>query len=276
MSIRKVQTQNEKIIDYQYIRSLKNKEVRKSRFKRTLSQRIFRVVLVFVLTAEFAFCGWQGLVYLKTSRSFLLQNVQVSGTEKLNPEEVRTLVLEKDRNALLMDLTEIKLRLESHPWIQSAIVWRELPNTVRVHITERQPAALLLCSNLYLVDSQGKIIDLFKQQPEYASLPVLTGISSTANSAQIRASLAYLLALSGDSTVLHQVSEIHVYDNNSTIIYLRNIPFGLLVSKNGILPVIKTFMSYADFVKKNFGDQKLIDLRYQGQIILKAAYKEQL
>ena len=125
MSIRRVQTQNEKIIDYQYIRSLKNKEVRKNRFKRTLSQRIFRLVLLFVLVSEIAYCGWQGLLYLKTSRSFLLQNVQVSGTEKLNPEDVKTLVLEKDRNALLMDLTEIKLRLESHPWIQSAIVWRE-------------------------------------------------------------------------------------------------------------------------------------------------------
>lgn len=276
MSIRRVQTQNEKIIDYQYIRSLKNKEVRKNRFKQTLSQRIFRLVLLFVLASEVTYCGWQGVVFLKTSRSFLLQNVQVSGTEKLDPEEVRRLVLEKDRNALLMDLTEIKLRLESHPWIQSAIVWRELPNTVRVHISERRPAALLLCSNLYLVDEQGKVIDLFKQQPEYAALPVLTGITTAANTAQIRSSLDYLAALSADSSVLHQVSEIHVYDNNSTIIYLRNIPFGLLVSKNGILPVIKTFMSYADFVKKNFGDQKLIDLRYQGQIILKAAYKEQL
>jgi cell division septal protein FtsQ len=276
MSIRKVQTQNEKIIDYQYIRGLKNKEVRKNRFKRSISQQIFRLVLLFVLASEVAYCGWQGVLYLKTSRSFLLQNVQVSGTEKLDPKEVKTLVLEKDRNALLMDLAEIKLRLESHPWIQSAIVWRELPSTVRVHITERRPAALLLCSNLYLVDDQAKIIDLFKQQPEYASLPVLTGINGTANTAQIRSSLEYLLVLSQDPAVLRQVSEIHTYDNDSTIVYLRNIPFGLLVSKNGILPVIKTFMSYADFVKKNFGDQKLIDLRYQGQIILKAAYKEQL
>lgn len=276
MSIRRVQTQNEKIIDYQYIRSLKNKEVRKNRFKRTLSQRIFRVVLLLVLFFEITYCGWQGLQYLKASKSFLLQNVQVTGTEKLDPREVKDMVLEKERNALLMNLTEVKLLLESNPWIQSAIVWRELPNKVRVHITERRPAALLLCSNLYLVDDNGKIIDLFKQQPEYASLPVLTGIGSPGNTAQIRSSLEYLAALSEDPAVLRQVSEIHVYDNYSTIIYLRDIPFGLLVSKNGILPVVKTFMSYADFVKKNFGNQKLIDLRYQGQIILKAAYQERL
>ena len=137
MPIRKVQTQNEKIIDYQYIRNLKNKEVRKNRFKQTLSQRVFRLILFCLLTLEVFYLSWQGLAILKTSRSFHLQNVQVSGTEMMNPEEVKKLVVEQQSNALLMDLTAIKLRLESHPWIQSAVVWRELPNTVRVHITER-------------------------------------------------------------------------------------------------------------------------------------------
>lgn len=276
MAIRKVQTQSEKIIDYQYIRNLKNKQVRKNRFKRTLSQRIFRLILFCVLTLEISYLGWQGLQGMKTSRSFSLQNVQVSGTERMNPEEVKQLVLQQSTNALLLDLTGIKLRLESHPWIAGAIVWRELPNKVRVHITERKPAALLLCSNLYLVDMQGKIIDVFKQQPEYAGLPVLTGIPDTVNSGQIRSNLEYLQTLSADPGVMRLVSEIHNYDKDSTILYLKGMPFGLLVSKNGILPMIRTFMTYADFVKKTFAGQKLIDLRYRGQIILKTAYQERL
>lgn len=276
MSIRKVQTQSEKIIDYQYIRNLKNKEVRKNRFKRTFSQRVTRVVLSFILISQLGYLAWIGFQFLKTAQSFHLQNVQVTGTERMNPEEVKQLVLDQTSNALLLDLPAIKFRLESHPWIRSAIIWRELPNTVRVHITERKPAALILCGNLYLVDLQGKIIDVFKQQPEYAGLPVMTGITDLSNQAQIQSILQALQALSADPGVLKQISEIHAYDNNSTILYLRGMPFGLLVSKNGILPMIKTFMNYSDFVQKNFGDQKLIDLRYKGQIVLKAAYKEQL
>ena len=76
--------------------------------------------------------------------------------------------------------------------------------------------------------------------------------------------------------ILKNVSEVHYYDDRSTIIYLKGLSFGLLVSKDGILPMVRKFLTYADFMEKNFPNQKLIDLRYDDQIVLKDAYKEQL
>lgn len=275
-AFRSADSQSEKVIDYQYIRNLKNKEVRKKRFKKSLSQQLFRFVLIAFLGVELCYFGWQGLTVVKTSKSFMLQEVHVTGTEKIDPAEVKRIVLEGQTNALLLDLRAVKIRLESHPWIQTAVLWRELPNTIRVHITERQPVALVLSGSLYLVDIDGRIIDTFRQTPEYSGLPVLTGISDLTNIAQIKSELETVAALSTEPDVLHQVSEIHVYNQDSTIIYLKGISFGLLVSKNGALPMIHKFIAYQDFVKKNFGAQKLIDLRYQDQIVVKSAYQEQL
>ena len=274
--IRKVQTQDEKVIDYQYIRNLKNKEVRKNRFKRTLSQQIFRFFLIILLLGEIIYLGVLGLEAFKGSPIFLLNRVEVSGTHHTTPEEIKSIVLSDHHNTLTADLTQIKLRLENHAWIQSAVLWRELPGTIRVHITERKPVALVLSGNLYLVDHRGRIIQSFDQDSQFASLPVLTGISDVSNEQQIRATLDYVDALSADPAVLKQVSEVHYYDKYSTIIYLRGMPFGLLVSQDGILPMIKKFMAYSDFVSKNFPNQKMIDLRYGDQIILKNSYKEQL
>jgi cell division protein FtsQ len=268
--------EEEKVIDYQYIRNLKNKEVRKSRFKRTLSQRVFRFILVLVFALEIAYLVAHGFQIFRNSSVFVLNDVQVTGAVKTDREEIKKLILTSQKNALKVDLKEIKLRLESHPWIQSAILWRELPGTIRVHILERKPVAIVSAGNLYLVDSAGHVIETLSEATEYSGLPVITGIPEASNEARIRASLQFVEAVAEDPQIFQQVSEFHYYDSHNTIVYLKGFSFGLLVSKDGILPMIKKFADYSTFMKDHFSAQKLIDLRYEGQIIVKDGYKEQL
>jgi cell division protein FtsQ len=267
---------DEKVIDYQYIRNLKNKEVRKTRFKRTLSQRILRFILVLSLALELTYLGARGFQIFRNSSVFILHDVQVTGATKTDPEDIKKLIYASQNNALKVDLKQIKLRLESHPWIQNAILWRELPGTIRVHILERKPVAIISAGNLYLVDSAGHVIETLARATEYSGLPIITGILEPSNEGQIRASLEFVEAVSEDREIFRQVSEFHYYDSHNTIVYLKGYSFGLLVSKDGILPMIKKFASYSTFMKDHFSTQKLIDLRYEGQIIVKDGYKEQL
>ncbi|HSP07880.1 MAG TPA: FtsQ-type POTRA domain-containing protein, partial [Acidobacteriota bacterium] len=253
-----------------------NKEVRKSRFKRTFSQKVFRWFLILVLAGEVAYLGFRGFRIVSTSQFFFLNQIEITGTQKTNPDEIRKAILATHRNALLADLTQIKLQLESQPWIQSAVIWRKLPNTIRIHIIERVPVALVLSGNLYMVDASGKVIDVYDQTPDHANLPVLTGINDPANEAQVLAGLEYVGELSRDPQIFSIVSEIHLNGGTDTTVYLKGMSFGLLVSKDGILPMIKKFLAYSELVKKNFNGLKVIDLRYKDQIILKDLYREQL
>jgi POTRA domain, FtsQ-type/Cell division protein FtsQ/DivIB, C-terminal len=266
----------EKVIDYQYIRNLKNKEVRKNRFKRTFSQRIFRLILLLLLVAELLYLGGRGFQIFQNSEVFVLQKVEVTGAKRTDPKEIEKLVLDAHKNTLKVDLKEIKLRLESQPWIQSAILWRELPATICVHILERKPVAIVSTGNLYLVDHAGHVIQTLEKASDYSNLPVVTGIADINNESQIRNSLEFIQEVSQDPVVFHEVSEFHYYDNDNTIVYLKGYSFGLLVSKDGILPMIKKFAGYSTFMKDNFSHQKLIDLRYEGQIVVKDAYRERL
>ncbi len=272
----KPQSPDEKVIDYQYIRNLKNKEVRKNRFKRTFSQSVFRFLMVLVLLMEMGYLSYQGFRILRNSAVFDLRDVQITGANKSNPDEIRNAVVESGENTLRVDLTKIKLHLESKPWIQNAILWRELPGTIRIHLTERKPVAIVSAGNLYLVDNGGRVIQTLDRSSEYANLPVITGISEIDNDAQIREGLDFVQAAAEDQNLFSTISEFHYYDKRSTIIYLKGYPFGLLVSKDGILPMIRKFAEFSDFMKLQFSDQKLIDLRYEGQIIVKDAYREQL
>jgi hypothetical protein len=268
--------ETEKVIDYQYIRNLKNKEVRKSRFKRTFSQRVFRFVLLMILAAELIYVGLRGFQIAENSRVFVLQQVMITGAKKTKVDEVKALIFSTQKNTLQVDLQQIKLRLESQPWIQSTILWRELPGTIHVHILERKPVAIVSTGHLYLVDPAGRVIQPLESASEFAGLPVITGISDINNESQIRSSLNFVDAVGIDPGILGQVSEFHYYDNYNTIVYLKGYPFGLLVAKDGILPMIRKFANYSGFMKENFSQQKLIDLRYDGQIVVKDAYREQL
>jgi hypothetical protein len=267
---------SEKVIDYQYIRNLKNKEVRKSRFKRTFSQRVFHITLLAILIVEIAYLAGRGFQIVQHSTAFVLKEVVVTGTHKTDEEQVKALVFATQRNTLQVDLKQIQLQLENQPWVQNTILWRELPGTIHVHIIERKPVAIVSTGRLYLVDRAGRVIEPLEQAAEYANLPLITGITDVHNQGQIQCGLAFIEAVSPDPNILHQVSEFHYYDKYNTIVYLKGYSFGLLVAKDGILPMIRKFANYSGFMKDNFSAQKLIDLRYNGQIVVKDAYKEQL
>jgi len=275
-STKKGPSDAEKVIDYQYIRNLKNKEVRKSRFKRTFSQRVFRVILVLILFAEITYLAGRGFQIVQHSSAFVLREVIVTGTHETDADQVKTLIFASQRNTVQIDLKKIQLQLENQPWVQNTILWRELPGTIHVHIIERKPVAIVSTGKLYLVDPAGRVIEPLEQASEYARLPVITGVNDVRNQTQIRCGLDFIEAVAADPNILRQISEFHYYDKYNTIVYMKGYPFGLLVTKDGILPMIRKFANYSGFMKDNFSAQKLIDLRYNGQIVVKDAYKEQL
>jgi hypothetical protein len=276
METRKGGNDPEKVIDYQYIRNLKNKEVRKSRFKRTFSQRIFRIILVFILIGEIGYVAARGFQVVQHSDAFILKDVLVTGAHKTDADQIKALVFATQRNTLQVDLKQIQVQLEAQPWVQSTILWRELPGTIHVHIIERKPVAIVSTGHLYLVDPAGRVIEPLEEDAEYASLPVITGVSDIHNQIEIRCGLEFVDAVAVEPDVLRQISEFHYYDKYNTIVYMKGYTFGLLVAKDGILPMIRKFANYSGFMKDNFSAQKIIDLRYDGQIVVKDAYKEQL
>jgi len=276
MDTRKGANDPEKVIDYQYIRNLKNKEVRKSRFKRTFSQRVFRIILICILVAEIIYLAGRGFQIAQYSNAFVLKDVVVTGAHKTDEDQVRSMIFATQRNTLQVDLKQIQLQLESQPWVQSTILWRELPGTIHVHIIERKPVAIVSTGHLYLVDPAGRVIEPLEEDAEYASLPIITGVSDIHNQGEIRSGLDFVDAVAADPEVLRKISEFHYYDKYNTIVYMKGYTFGLLVAKDGILPMIRKFANYSGFMKDNFSAQKIIDLRYDGQIVVKDAYKEQL
>jgi cell division protein FtsQ len=109
---------------------------------------------------------------------FNLQNVEVIGSRRLSRAEVvEASETEAGINLLTVDLTAIAARLQRHPWIRSASVYRRFPGSLIIEIEERTPRAILAAEKLYYVDEQAEYFTrLLPGDPIH--YPLFTGVTS--------------------------------------------------------------------------------------------------
>lgn len=82
--------------------------------------------------------GW---LLISNSRLFAIKNVEVRGLTMLTEADVRAAVdLPGDATLLRVSEKDIRTRVQQLAWVAEVQVQRRLPNTLRVVVTERQPA----------------------------------------------------------------------------------------------------------------------------------------
>ena len=113
---------------------------RDARNRKRYLKYVLRIVAVVVAVVALVF----GAIFLYRSDAFLIEKVKVSGATRLTDQEISQLAAVPDDSTLLrLDSASIIERLETHPWIQSASITRELPNAITINIVERTPAAVV-------------------------------------------------------------------------------------------------------------------------------------
>jgi cell division protein FtsQ len=120
--------------------------------------------------------GWGLYRFLTRSPHFAVRQLRFSATKHVSAESLAARAGEVvGLNLFRLDLDEIARDVMQEPWVQSAQARRELPSTIMVDVVEREAAAGVALSAVYLADARGNV---FKRAnpDEAAGLPVVTGI----------------------------------------------------------------------------------------------------
>jgi cell division protein FtsQ len=118
--------------------------------------------------------------YVSTSSRFAVKTILVEGAaHRSQPDVAGKAGVELGKNVFSIDLEAARRGLLSDPWIERATVDRKLPGTLLIHVTEREPLALVaLGGELYLSGRGGEV---FKRvEPgDPVDLPLITGLGGT-------------------------------------------------------------------------------------------------
>jgi cell division protein FtsQ len=107
-------------------------------------------VVLGVIAGVLVFAGYRAAA---SASFFQVRSVDVAGTSRVSPEEVKTVVRRSAQSVGVWraDLDALSRELESLPWVRRAVVSRVLPDGLRVRIVEREQRAVVRTSEGRLV-----------------------------------------------------------------------------------------------------------------------------
>jgi cell division protein FtsQ len=131
-----------------------------------------------------------------------VDRVRIDGVAHTAAADVRRVARIEVGDAMIgVDADGVQARIEDLPWVARATVARRWPGTVEIHVTEREPLAMVRLSEgrVALVDGDGRVLEVTDRPP--SGLPEVTGVRGRLDAGQRlvrgpRDALAVLRALS--------------------------------------------------------------------------------
>jgi len=107
---------------------------------------------------------------------FKVKDINIHGTEKTNPYELRQILSSNLNNLITFDKDHAKSLLEEVGWVKRVHIKKIYPNTLSVHIIESDPFAIFYENQeIFLIDIDGQIILPNPDINKYESLLTVRG-----------------------------------------------------------------------------------------------------
>ncbi len=146
---------------------MQSRKKKQSRMPRILFTFIILLVLGTVGTAAFLVCRVQAVAVEGISRFTQEQIISISG-------------IQTDDSMFMLNEAAVCSAIQKDPYVKSAKIERQFPDTVKITIVERVPAALVQYVDSFLkMDRDGYILEK-TDDAAGESCPVITGMNVTA------------------------------------------------------------------------------------------------
>ena len=183
-----------------------------------------RLGVAFALAWGLLLGAQQGYQYVTTSARFEAKTVVFEASPHLSADRLTEIMgLAPGTNILAVDVDAVRRKIEADPWVASATVSRQLPDTLHVAVAEHTPAAVLHSGHFYLLDAAG--VPFKRVEPgERGTLPIVTGVEREALVAGdpsatrvIRRALDVLASYNDKARP--RLGEIHIGEGGEALLY---------------------------------------------------------
>jgi cell division protein FtsQ len=221
----------------------------------------------------------RGVNLLTAAPALKIDRILVHGNHQLSQRDVLGLLHGlRDSNVMLADLDGWRKRLLRSAWIKEASLRRELPGTVDITIAERDPLGIgRINDKLYLVATDGVVIDAFS--PKYAAfdLPLIDGLHAGPRDAdglmvdETRAALAadVLHNLQRSADLAGRVSQIDVSNDEDAVVLLADDPARVHLGHEQFSERLRAYLDLAPTLRARVPSIDYVDLRFDPRVFVR-------
>ncbi|MFQ5508503.1 MAG: cell division protein FtsQ/DivIB [Leptospirillia bacterium] len=162
-------------------RNVRRTEIDAKTTSRKRRIRLWRLTgIIGIALLLFAGGAHLGLAALSERGVFQVDYIEITGQQRISEERILARLNLPERSDLTrLDLDVVSRSVLSHPWIERVNIRRLYPSTLKIHVWERTPVALLSkhgkdSEPLVMVDREGVLLG--KPDPAALALPRLMGI----------------------------------------------------------------------------------------------------
>jgi hypothetical protein len=217
--------------------------------------------------------------WVLTAPRFALQDVAVDGGTRRVPASwvLRAVEPVEGTNLVLLPLSEVSRRLHRNPWIDTVEIRKELPDRLRVKVTERRPVALLLSGGtLSYADQEGRPIapvasPAEREEARRAGLLVVSMVQ-TPHGGGVDAALD----VAGDLGRVQpdwaaHLARIEVLGEEDFRLHTEALPFPLLVTRGTVGPKARRLQELLPELRRRYPKIEAVDLRFSRRIVVQPA-----
>ena len=190
---------------------------------------------------------------------FDLKTIEIENNLLLKDNDIKNLLITfYNKNLVFLNNNEVKKALMQNSLIESFIIKKKYPNTLKVKIFEKKPIAILFDKkNKFYLSEKIDLIE-FKNLPNYQTLPYVLG-----NKDDFKIFYNNLIKI---NFPLNVVKKYTLYSTDRWDIETKDNQVIKLPSKN-YLKSLKNFLILKS--KNDFEKYKLFDYRINKQLILR-------
>lgn len=203
--------------------------------------------------------------------------IEVAGNQALTKKEIIDYSLDTNggKNRGDFNLSDLKLKVESHPFIYKADVLQKNNDELLISVQERKPFASLINHEgmLYYIDKEGKSLP-YSIFSKYADVPIIRNAMffNYLDSVKINKALQFI-------NLVDSLNSGIFYKNISEIVFNQNGSFYLISSDAGIKILMpdnienNNLIKHIDLVWRklsqtvNLKEVSYVDLRWKNRII---------
>lgn len=214
---------------------------------------------------------YSGYRHLHRSPFFFIDQVIFEGTSLRTEPALRQIFADvRGRNLLGLDLLPYQEKALRHKWIGSIVIHRQLPNILRVKLTERQPVGLCqFHGEILLFDGEGSIIDTMSSGQTALDTPILKGVREESLKEDLLFGFQFLSDLKAENQMFWEnMEEIDIKDRENIIAFSSLIRAPVFLGRHPEPGNLSRFLSIVPFINKNYPELEYVELGVSQQVVI--------